>query len=129
MGTRTALVPNQSEARRLLRQPGGFEGFLLGLVKGEFGHLVVTKPDQPGASSLNFDSFSSSEVTDVLHNKGVGFDLHRVFKLEADLIKGPGELLPESSDFGNSPINAGERPWEADQSKTASGAQVSMPAS
>ena len=67
--SRTGLHPELLSAGRypaLLPQPGGFEGFLLGLVERERGCRAAPDRDQERASSLNLDAVSSSKVRDVL---------------------------------------------------------------
>src|SRR5215208_6344391 len=95
-----------SRPKRLLRQPGGFEGFLLRLVEGERGLLAVPERDQPRTSSLNLDAVSASKVCDVLRQHEAVLQLYRIDQLDSILLERLVEPLRERPDLAVPSIDA-----------------------
>ena len=90
----------------LLRQPHGFEGFLLGLEERERGRLAASDRDQPGASGLNLDTVSAAQVSDILGDQDPVLDLHEVQQLDPEVVECLPELLGERPDIGVTPVRA-----------------------
>jgi hypothetical protein len=103
-------------------EPGGFEGFLLRLVKRERGLLPVPNRDQPRASSLNFDAVASSHVGDVLCHHEAVTNLYRIDDLDPNLVPRREKPLRERPNLVVPPIDA--RPG-AFRSTSGGGAEIS----